>query len=173
MNVKHLVRWILPLLVCVLMGVALAPVASQDTTQFRRLPVEVYRQKMTAGWLGQMVGVSLGAPTEFRYRGRTIPESAVPRLHPGIANDAFGQDDLYVEMTFLDTLDTYGLDVSAAQAGIDFANSEYQLCPGANCSAGFGASPVQWFFRRHRLPDRVGLCRIDFAGDARQRYRPG
>src|SRR5690606_6627890 len=68
-----------------------------------------------------------GAPTEFQYRGQIIPEDSVPSLYPGIVNDAFWQDDLYVEMTFLDTLDTYGLGVSAAQAGIDFANSEYQL----------------------------------------------
>ena len=40
---------------------------------------------------------------------------------------AFGQDDLYVEMTFLHTLQQYGLDVSIRQAGIDFANSVYPL----------------------------------------------
>jgi len=37
------------------------------------------------------------------------------------------QDDLYVEMTFLKTLEDYGFDVSIRQAGIDFANSQYQL----------------------------------------------
>lgn len=101
--------------------------AQSQVQEYRRLPVEVYRQKMTAGWLGQMIGVSLGAPTEFRYMGRIMPEEVVPEYYPGIANHAFDQDDLYVEMTFLNTLDTYGLDVSAAQAGIDFANTEYQL----------------------------------------------
>jgi hypothetical protein len=102
-------------------------VGAQTPTEFRRLPVETYRQKMFAGWLGQMTGVALGAPTEFRYLGEIIPEEAVPQPRPGIMNDAFNQDDLYVEMTFLRTLDEYGLDVSSAQAGIDFANSEYQL----------------------------------------------
>jgi hypothetical protein len=42
-------------------------------------------------------------------------------------NNAFEQDDLYVEMTFLKTLQDYGLDVSAHQAGLDFANSRYPL----------------------------------------------
>ncbi len=42
-------------------------------------------------------------------------------------NDAFGQDDLYVEMTFLRSMEQYGLDVSIRQAGIDFANSGYPL----------------------------------------------
>ncbi len=39
----------------------------------------------------------------------------------------FDQDDLYVEMTFLRTLEQHGLDVSSRQAGIDFANSRYPL----------------------------------------------
>jgi hypothetical protein len=95
--------------------------------QFRRLAVEEYRQKMMAGWLGQMVGVAFGAPTEFRYMAQIMPEEQVPALVPGLANSAFSQDDLYVEMTFLHTLETYGLDVSSAQAGVDFANSEYEL----------------------------------------------
>jgi len=80
-----------------------------------------------AGWLGQMVGVSYGAPTEFRSIGHILPETDVPELVPGLANNAFNQDDLYVEMTFLKTLETYGLDVPITQAGVDFANSEYEL----------------------------------------------
>lgn len=116
------------LLALALAAAPIVPVAAQDAaTTYRRLPVAVYREKMRAGWLGQMVGVSFGAPTEFRYVGRMIPAAEVPALRPGIANDAFNQDDLYVEMTFLKSLESYGLGVSAAQAGIDFANSEYQL----------------------------------------------
>ena len=41
--------------------------------------------------------------------------------------DAFGQDDLYVEMTFLRSMEEHGFDVSIRQAGIDFANSGYPL----------------------------------------------
>lgn len=74
-----------------------------------------------------MVGVSYGAPTEFRYLARTIPESALPSIYKGIVNQSFGQDDLYVEMTFLKTLETYGLDVSSKQAGLDFARTEFPL----------------------------------------------
>jgi len=39
----------------------------------------------------------------------------------------FRQDDIYVEMTFLRTLETHGLNSSIRQAGIDFANSGYRL----------------------------------------------
>jgi hypothetical protein len=107
--------------------VALAIVAGAAEPQFRRLPVRQYRDKMTAGWLGQIAGVSLGAPTEFNYQGRVIPEAEMPKWQPKLINDAFNQDDLYVEMTFLRSMEQYGFGVSIRQAGIDFANSQYAL----------------------------------------------
>lgn len=100
---------------------------SCDSAKYRRLPVKEYRDKLEAGWLGQIVGVSWGAPTEFRWRDAIIPEKDVPEWTDKMINHAFGQDDIYVEMTFLRTLEEYGLDVSIRQAGIDFANSEYPL----------------------------------------------
>lgn len=92
----------------------------------RVISVAEYVSKMQAGWLGQMAGVGWGAPTEFRWNGQIIPAEAVPVWQPEMINQ-FGQDDLYVEMTFLRTLEQYSLDVSLRQAGIDFANSQYML----------------------------------------------
>jgi len=94
--------------------------------EFRRLPVKEYRDKMKAGWIGQMAGVGWGGPTEFRVRGKIMPEAQVPQWNPGRINQ-FNQDDIYVEMTFLRTLEQYGLDVTIRQAGIDFAVSGYNL----------------------------------------------
>jgi hypothetical protein len=94
--------------------------------EFRRLPVAEYRDRMAAGWIGQMAGVGWGAPTEFRFKGEIIPEDKVPEWKPAMVNQ-FNQDDIYVEMTFLRTMELYGLDCSIRQAGIDFANSGYRL----------------------------------------------
>ncbi len=94
---------------------------------YRHLSVTDYRDKMKAGWVGQIAGVSWGAPTEFKYRDTIMPEDAMPAWQPGMINDAFDQDDLYVEMTFLRTMEQHGLDCSIRQAGIDFANSGYRL----------------------------------------------
>ena len=94
---------------------------------FLRLSVNEYRDKMKGGWIGQIAGVSWGAPTEFKWRDQIIPADQMPKWRPEMINDAFGQDDLYVEMTFLRTLEQYGFDVSIRQAGIDFANSGYAL----------------------------------------------
>jgi len=103
------------------LGVAKAP-----ETRYRRLSVEQYIDKMKAGWVGQMAGVGWGAPTEFKWKGSIIPIDKMPKWNPGMINQ-FRQDDIYVEMTFLRTLELYGLDVSIRQAGIDFANSGYGL----------------------------------------------
>lgn len=92
----------------------------------RRLPLAVYRDKMQGGWLGQMAGVGWGAPTEFKFKAAMIPADRMPPWNPAWINQ-HGNDDLYVEMTFLKTLETHGLNASIRQAGIDFANSGYQL----------------------------------------------
>jgi len=91
-----------------------------------RISVEEYRDKMKAGWLGQMIGVGWGHPTEFRYSSKIIPEDKVPLWDPKMVNQ-YRNDDLYVEMTFIKTLETYGVDVSARQAGIDYANSQFHV----------------------------------------------
>jgi len=111
--------------VCLALMLSLLPgrVVGQE---FRRLPVKEYRDKMKAGWIGQIIGVSWGAPTENRYQ-KIMPADKMPPFSEDLVNDAFGQDDLYVEMTFLRTMEEYGFDVSIRQAGIDFANSGYSL----------------------------------------------
>jgi len=99
---------------------------SRATARVRRLSMADYVDKMKAGWIGQMAGVGWGAPTEFKIKGKIMPESRVPKWSPRMINQ-FGQDDIYVEMTFMQTLEDYGFDVPIRQAGIDFANSGYRL----------------------------------------------
>ncbi|HOX57626.1 MAG TPA: ADP-ribosylglycohydrolase family protein [Candidatus Paceibacterota bacterium] len=101
--------------------------APPKATEFHRLSLAEFRDKMMGGWAGQIAGVCWGAPTEFKYKDQIIPLDHVPVWKPSLINNAFGQDDLYVEMTFLRTLEQYGLKVSIRQAGLDFANSGYPL----------------------------------------------
>ncbi len=94
--------------------------------QTRRISVEQYVDKMKAGWIGQMAGVGWGGSTEFQYKGAIIPQDKMPQWEPALINQ-FQQDDIYVEMTFVRTLEVHGFGVSIRQAGIDFANSGYPL----------------------------------------------
>lgn len=109
-------------------GCGRAPLAklTPGKENVRQIPTADYVDKMKAGWIGQMAGVGWGGPTEFRYKGAIIPEDQMPEWKPAMINQ-FEQDDIYVEMTFLRTLEVYGFDVSIRQAGIDFANSGYPL----------------------------------------------
>ena len=118
---KRTVLWLLN--IAIIFGLA-----AQGCTQqsHRRISVEEYRDKMAAGWIGQMAGVGWGAPTEFKFKGVIIPEENVPEWEPERINQ-FSQDDIYVEMTFLRSMELHGFDVSIRQAGIDFANSGYRL----------------------------------------------
>jgi len=125
-ELRMMMLWTALLTVSLAAGNA-AELRDDDPVAYRRLPVKEYRDKMQAGWIGQIAGVSWGGPTEFKFRDRIIPESAMPTWTPGMINDAFGQDDIYVEMTFLRTMEEHGLDCSIRQAGIDFANSGYRL----------------------------------------------
>ena len=93
----------------------------------RRISVDEYRDRMRAGWLGQIAGVAWGWPTEFKWCHKIIPDDKLGPWKPSMINGAFDQDDLYVEMTFLDTLEKNGLSVSQRRAGLDFANSGYRL----------------------------------------------
>ena len=118
------------ILLILLISLIISFTACVDNTEYRKIPLDEYVNKMKAAWIGQMIGVGWGAPTEFQFIAKTIPEDKVPEFNSDMVN-VFGQDDLYVEMTFIRTLEQYGIDCSIEQAGIDFANSEYMLW-GAN-----------------------------------------
>ena len=65
------------LLLCALLFVS-ALITAQDKT--RRLSQAVLKDKIKGGWAGQMIGVSFGAPTEFKSNGKII-EGELKRLY--------------------------------------------------------------------------------------------
>ena len=73
-----------------------------------------------------MIGVSFGAPTEFRTQGK-INEGVLPRWTPDRVSNAIEQDDLYVDMTFAKVLDDKGLDATTEDFGEMFKHAKYQL----------------------------------------------
>lgn len=74
-----------------------------------------------------MIGVSFGAPTEFRFLGQIVPEAALPVWRPDMVRNALDQDDLYVDMTFASVLDERGLDATTDDFGAMFRNARYHL----------------------------------------------
>ncbi len=79
--------------------------------------------KIRGAWAGQMIGVSYGATSEFRYNAR-LNEDPI-KAEP--VTNAIDQDDLYVEMTFARVMDTVGLEATSADYGKAFRDSQYML----------------------------------------------
>ncbi len=81
--------------------------------------------KIRGGWAGKMIGVSYGAPTEFRSNG-AIYEGRIS-WSPERVSNALQQDDLYVGMTMAETMDRLGFDATTEQYGEAFKGSRYDL----------------------------------------------
>lgn len=98
---------------------------SAEHEKYRELAVPVFKDKIRGGWAGKMIGVSYGYPTEFKSLGK-IYEKPIPWT-PEQVHDAIDQDDLYVGMTFAETMDREGLDATTEQYGEALKNSKYKL----------------------------------------------
>ena len=135
----------------------------------RTISAAEFRDRMAGAWLGQSVGVAYGWPTEFKCNGTLIPEDRMPVWKPEQVNETFSQDDLYVEMTFIDTLLKRGLDVTTRAAGIDFANSAYRLwCANSNARNNLRngiAAPASSHPKFHPTTDDIDYqIEADFSG---------
>ena len=109
-----------------LVMVAALPAGAQTAAR-RNISLADLRDKIEGGWAGQIIGVSYGAPTEFRYREQIIPEDSLPVWTPDKVSNALNQDDLYVDMTFAKVLDDKGLDATTEDFGAMFREAKYAL----------------------------------------------
>jgi hypothetical protein len=91
----------------------------------RRISRAALEDKIRGGWAGQMIGVSYGAPTEFKSNGKINED--VLKWSPERVENAIDQDDLYVEMTFAEVMDRVGLEATSEQYGEMFKDSQYSL----------------------------------------------
>lgn len=98
----------------------------------RELSHEELRDKIKGGWAGQTIGVVYGAPTEFKFTGTTIQNyQPIPWSEnyikywwdkkPGLF------DDVYNDLTFVETFEKYGLDCSQEILAKEFAFADYHL----------------------------------------------
>jgi hypothetical protein len=93
--------------------------------QFRSIKPEVLKDKIAGGWAGKMIGVTYGAPTEFRAKGNTYEDSI--KWKPADIRGSMWQDDIYVQLTFLMSMDKYGMDAPSKKYQEMFAKAGYQL----------------------------------------------
>lgn len=93
------------------------------------LSKEQLKDKIMGGWAGQMIGVSYGAPLEFRSNGKII-ETNLNNYQDWDAErikNSLEQDDIYVDITFATVLDSLGLDATFDDFANYFRDSKYLL----------------------------------------------
>jgi hypothetical protein len=103
-----------------------APMAHSAPASPRTMPMETFRDRLRGGWAGQMVGVSYGSIYEFVSLNKPIT-GPLREWKPEFVENSIHQDDIYVEMTFLKTLEDRGIRATRRQAGLDFRDSKYML----------------------------------------------
>jgi hypothetical protein len=91
------------------------------------------RDKVLGGWIGQMAGVALFAKSEFGWSGKIMTFDRLNKLYAewndgtvGI-NDAFDQDDTYVEIPFMDAMKENGALCDVSYMAEKFKNSQFAL----------------------------------------------
>lgn len=93
---------------------------------------EVLKDKIKGGWAGQVIGVTYGGPTEFRWNGTMINSyNKIPWSEdecvwwyenvPGL------YDDVYMDLTFVEVFEKHGFDTPADVHAKAFAYAEYPL----------------------------------------------
>lgn len=90
------------------------------------------QNKIKGGWAGQTIGVTFGGPYEFRFQGSFIGDYQSLRWYDGylketMINNPFLYDDLYMDLTFVDVFEKYGLDAPVDSFANAFANAGYSL----------------------------------------------
>ena len=96
-----------------------------STDKFRTIKPDVLRDKIAGGWAGKMIGVTYGAPTEFRAQSKIYSDSI--KWKPSDIKGSLWQDDIYVQLTFLMSMDKYGLDAPSKKYQEMFAKAGYPL----------------------------------------------
>lgn len=84
--------------------------------------------KIKGSYIGQMAGAAWGTPIEFLYQERFVPDKDIPLWNPDLINSSFMQDDIYVEIPFMETLRTKGLYSSLKDLAEGFRKTSFGLC---------------------------------------------
>ncbi len=90
------------------------------------------RNKIKGGWAGQTIGVTFGGPYEFRFQGTFIGDYQPLLWYDGYLKETMLNipglyDDLYMDLTFVDVMNKYGLDAPVDSFANAFANAGYLL----------------------------------------------
>ncbi|WP_276485605.1 ADP-ribosylglycohydrolase family protein [Paraflavitalea pollutisoli] len=117
----------------ILLAAACCTLTMTATAQKRiTLSKETLKDKIMGGWAGQTIGVTYGGPYEFQFNGTFIQDyQPLPWdgsvLKTNMLHNAGLYDDLYMDLTFVDVFEKYGLNAPVDSFANAFANAGYFL----------------------------------------------
>ena len=90
------------------------------------------KDKIMGGWAGQTIGVTFGGPYEFKFQGTFIGDYQPLLWYDGylkntMINNPGLYDDLYMDLTFVDVFEKFGLDAPVDSFANAFAHAGYSL----------------------------------------------
>lgn len=100
--------------------------------QMREISVETLQDKIRGGWAGQTIGVTYGGPYEFQYNGTFIQDYVPLVWRKGYVREWMINvpglfDDLYMDLSFVEVMEKYGLDAPIDSFAHSFARAQYPL----------------------------------------------
>lgn len=93
---------------------------------------DILKDKIKGGWAGQTIGVTFGGPYEFRFLGSFIGDYQPLQWYDGYLKQTMLKepglyDDLYMDLTFVEVFEKYGLDAPADSFAQAVARADYEL----------------------------------------------
>ena len=148
--------------------------AMSQETKTAKISLDVLKDKIKGGWVGQTIGCTFGGPVEFRHQSSFIHDYKPIKWDETLLkwwyDNAPGlYDDIYMDLTFVQVFEEKGLDAPADDFARAFANADYFLWH-ANMTARYnilrGIMPPQsghWLNNPH-ADDIDFQIEADFAG---------
>lgn len=90
------------------------------------------QDKIRGGWAGQTIGVTFGGPYEFKFNGTFIQDYQPLLWYDGYLKKTMTEspglyDDLYMDLTFVDIIEKYGINAPVDSFANAFAHAGYDL----------------------------------------------
>jgi hypothetical protein len=120
------------LILIALLGNACKEPTQQPASSALTITKAQLKDKIMGGWAGQTIGVTFGGPYEFGFQGAFIPDYQPLHwndqlLKNNMLNNAGLYDDLYMDLTFVDVFEKYGLDAPIDSFANAYAKAGYAL----------------------------------------------
>ena len=112
------------LLLVLAISIITSSLVAQDEVKISKLELQ---DKIKGGWAGQTIGVTWTKPTEAKYNGTMIQPYVQLKWSADILSRYMHNDDIYLDMTFVEVIENEGIDAPAESHAKAMAHADYNL----------------------------------------------